>query len=122
MVQMLICFSFLRFYTFGVRDRGRREGPTVAKMVNTDNPHPQGTVCPSVSGPLFNRIISLKKTAGLVTIAHFSQLSPGALTVMTNGAGIIWGSGESRRKFLRRRLGSPLEKSYLLQSNVYCAN
>jgi len=22
-------------------------------MVNTDNPHPQGTVCPSVNGPLF---------------------------------------------------------------------
>jgi hypothetical protein len=70
---MLICFSLLRFHKFGVGNRGGREGPNVAKMVNTDNPHPRGTVCRSVSGPLFNRIISPKKTAGLLTIAHFSQ-------------------------------------------------
>jgi len=33
--------------------------------------------CRCMSGPLFNRLIILKKTAGLVTIAHLSQLEPG---------------------------------------------
>jgi len=40
MVQMLICFSLLRFHQFGVGNRGAGEGPTAAKMVNTDNTHP----------------------------------------------------------------------------------
>src|SRR5579864_3706002 len=52
MAQMLTCFSLLRFYKVGVGNRGGGEGLSVAKIVNTDNPHPQGTVCRSVSGPL----------------------------------------------------------------------
>jgi len=53
---MLICFFLLRFHKFGVGNRGEPEGvrsPKVAKMVNTDNLHPQRTVCLSVSGPPF---------------------------------------------------------------------
>src|SRR5579864_6518927 len=52
MAQMLTCFSHLRFCKVGVGNRGGSEGLTVAKIVNTDNPHPQGIVCRSVSGSL----------------------------------------------------------------------
>jgi len=104
MVQMLNLFlPSTLLYIWGKRS-GQTRGSDRSKMVNTDNPHPQATVCPSVKGPLFQPNNNSQEDGGLVTIAHFSQLSPGALTVMKNGAGIIWGSGESRRKFLRRRL------------------
>jgi len=115
MAQMLICFSLLRFHKFGVGNRGGREGPNVAKMVNTDNPRPQRTVCRFVSGPFSAGIISLKKTAGLFKIAHFSQLSPVALTAITKGGDCLRRRGESLSVSCRLA-------GYLLQNRHYTQN
>src|SRR5579864_419349 len=61
------------------------------------------------------RIISLKKTAGLFKIAHLSQLSRVALTVITNGGHCLRQS-EKRGGYNSVFHGSPLRHASFVDS------